>query len=380
MLLVSQDASRTGAPRVAIEILETLGESEWDRRVVLRWPGPLRAEFASRGAKVVTEPFCRLRVLFRKWRPTRSLANLVERFSAALVILWQRPDVIWCNTVLSTCYVKPGLRRGLGVVLHGHEAREWTAQILKRYNLDAQQWERTILVGCAPRVCADLADLTGRPLTEVVCLPSVPDRNRILDMASRQGGPPPGAGVLVGACGSGTHSKGIDLWLEMVSRITPEVADLDPRFVWIGAGPPADFSEWATPDVRRRVTFTGSLDNPYPWLAALDVLAFTSRVDQFPLVILEAMNLNRAVVAFAVGDVPNQIGDAGKLVPPLDVGRAADAVISLLRDPEERFRLGDAAAARAREQFSVADFAAEVRRIAADASSQAIRGHDRTTR
>jgi glycosyltransferase involved in cell wall biosynthesis len=199
-------------------------------------------------------------------------------------------------------------------------------------------------------------------------------------MASRQGGPPPAAGVVVGACGSGTHSKGIDLWLEMVSRIAAEAADLDPRFVWIGADPPADFSEWATPELRRRVTFTGSLDNPYPWLAALDVLAFTSRVDQFPLVVLEAMNLNRAVVAFAVGDVPSQIGDAGTLVPPLDVGRAADAVIGLLRDPEERSRLGDAAGARARERFSVAEFAAEVRRIAADASSRATRGHDRATR
>jgi glycosyltransferase involved in cell wall biosynthesis len=368
-LLVSQDASRTGAPRVAIEILDALDESEWDRRVVLRWPGPLRGEFASKGAKVVTEPFCRLRVLLRKWRLTRSLANHVERFSAAFVIRWQRPDVIWCNTVLSTCYVRPGLRRGLGVVLHSHEAREWTAQILERYQLDGQDWQQTVLVGCAPRVCADLADLTGRPPKEVVYLPSVPDRNRILDLASRPGGPPPPTGVLVGACGSGTLSKGVDLWLEMVARVAPEVADLDPRFAWVGAGPPADFSEWATPELRGRVTFTGSLDNPYPWLAALDVFSFTSRVDQFPLVVLEAMNLNRAVVAFAVGDVPSQIGDAGMLVPPQDVARLADAVISLLRDPDERSRLGDAASARACEQFSVADFAADVQRIVTEARS-----------
>ncbi len=164
----------------------------------------------------------------------------------------------------------------------------------------------------------DLADLTGRPPTDVVCLLSVPDRSRIVDQAGRGGGPAlPAAGVLVGACGSASEAKGADLWLEMVARIAPEVADLDPRFLWIGADPPADFAEWAAPDdLRQRVTFTGSLENPYPGLAALDVFTLTSRADPFPLVVLEAMHLGRAVVAFAVGDVPSQIGDAGTLMPP----------------------------------------------------------------
>lgn len=325
---------------------------------------------------MVTEPFCRLRVLLRKWRWTRRLANQVERFSAALVIRWQRPDVIWCNTVLSTCYVKPGLRLGKGVVLHSHEARDWTAQILERYDLDAEQWRRTVLVGCAPQVCSDLADLTGRQLTEVLCLPSVPDRRRILDMAGAPGGPSRTTGVLVGACGSGTLSKGIDLWLEMVALVAPAVADLGPRFVWIGADAPAMFSDWATPELRSLVTFTGSLENPYPWIAALDVFAFMSRVDQFPLVVLEAMHLKKAVVAFSVGDVPVQIGNAGTLVQPLDVSAAAGAVVDLLRDPEVRARLGDAASARACEQFSVADFATEVRRIAVEASARSSRGRE----
>ncbi len=294
ILIVSHEASRTGAPRVAVEITQALDESEWDRRVVLRWPGPLRAEFAASGAKVLTEPLRRLRVLLRRWPPTRPLANHLEQFSAALVILWQRPDVIWCNTVVSACYVNPGLRRGLGVVLHSHESRDWMAEVLKRYNLDGQ-WQRTVLVGCAPRVCSDLAALTRRPPTDVVYLPSVPDGSRILELARRRGGPAlPAAGVLVGACGSASASKGIDLWLEMVARIAPEVADLDPHFVWIGADPPANFAEWAaTHDLRQRVTFTGSLENPYPLLAALDVFTLTSRVDPFPLVVLEAMHLGR---------------------------------------------------------------------------------------
>jgi glycosyltransferase involved in cell wall biosynthesis len=380
-LVVSHEASRTGAPRVAIEVIQALEASEWDRRVVLRWPGPLRAEFAATGAKVVTEPLRRLRVLLRMWPPTRPLANRLERWSAALVILWQRPDVIWCNTVLSACYVKPGLRRGLGVVLHVHEPRKRMAQVLDRYDLDTL-WPSTVLVGCAPRVCSDLAALTRRPPTDVVCLFSVPDRGRICDLAGRLEDPPlTTAGVLVGACGSANAGKGVDLWLEMVSRIAPETADLHPRFVWIGGDPPANYAEWAsTHDVGHLVSFTGSLENPYPWLAALDIFTLTSRADSFPLVVLEAMHLGRAVVAFAVGDVPSQIGDTGRLVPLLDVARAGDEVITLLRDPAERSRLGVAAAARARQQFDMADFALAVRQLASDASSRASRDDGKAKR
>lgn len=380
--MVSHEASRTGAPRVAIEIVQALEESGWDRRVVLRWSGPLRTEFAATGAKVVTEPFRRLRVLLRRWPRTRQLAKRLEQFSAAMVIWWQRPDVIWCNTVVSACYVKPGRRRGLGVVLHSHEPRKWMAQVLNRYDLDTE-YQSTVLVGCAPRVCSDLAALTQRPLTDVVCLPSVPDRIRVCDLASRGGGPARAtAAVLVGACGSSaSDSKGIDLWLEMVTRIAPELADLNPHFVWIGADPPGDYADWAsTHDVRQLVTFTGNLENPYPWLASLDVFTLTSRADQFPLVVLEAMHLGRAVVAFAVGDVPSQLGDTGRLVPPLDVNRVGDEVISLLRDPAERFRLGVAAEARAREQFDVVDFAAAVRQLASDAKLRAGRGDIRAKR
>jgi glycosyltransferase involved in cell wall biosynthesis len=250
------------------------------------------------------------------------------------------------------------------------------SQVLQRYDLD-QDWQKITLVGCAPRVCVDLAVLTRRPLTEVVCLPSVPDRDRILALARRGENPAQhSTGVLVGACGAANNGKGVDLWLEMVARVASGAADLDPHFVWIGADAPTNFDEWATAhDLWQHVNFTGSLKNPYPSLSELDVFTLTSRADSFPMVVLEAMHLGRPVVAFAVGDVPSQIGDAGRLVPPLDVRGAAEAVIELLRDRDERRRLGDAATARARDHFPLADFAMAVQRIARGASTSAENDH-----
>jgi glycosyltransferase involved in cell wall biosynthesis len=157
------------------------------------------------------------------------------------------------------------------------------------------------------------------------------------------------------------------LWLELVAHVAPAVADLDPHFVWIGGPPPGDVAAWkASSGLGDRVTFTGSVDNPYPWLAALDVFTLTSRQDQFPLVVLEAMHLGRPVVAFAVGDVAAQIDGAGRLVPPLSTAAAAEAVIALLRDPDARSRLGQAARTRAREHFPMAGFASSVEALATD--------------
>jgi glycosyltransferase involved in cell wall biosynthesis len=363
VLVVSQEASRTGAPRVAIQILDALAGDEWERQVVLRWEGPLRQGFATTGSKVVLEPFRLARAALRMWAPTRPLATWLEQLAAALVIVALRPDLVWCNTVLSACYVRPASLAGKRVVLHAHEPGERMVQVLGRYRL-ARYWESTVLVGCAPRVRSDLARATGRRIEDVVYLPSVPDWERIHDLAKCEVPSLPPHGVLIGACGTSDERKGVDLWLNMIDQVGPAVADLDPHFVWIGGDPSDGFDEWAAASsFGGRVTFTGSLDNPYPLLAALDVFTLPSRCDAFPLVVLEAMNLARPVVAFEVGDVAEQLGSNGRLVPPLDTTCFAEAVIGLLRDPSERERLGRAGEARAREHFPSQAFVAGVREI-----------------
>jgi glycosyltransferase involved in cell wall biosynthesis len=225
-----------------------------------------------------------------------------------------------------------------------------------------------VLVGCAPHVCADIAAVTGRPIDAVFNLPYVPDHRKLRSLAARDAPELPDHRYIVGACGTADHRKGLDLWLELVAEVAPAVAPLDPHFVWIGADPPVEFAEWASrTSLGDRVTFTGSLENPYPWLAALDVFTLTSREDPYPVVVLEAMALGRPVVGFAVGDVPVQVGQAGRLVAPMATREAADAVIELLEHPAERSRLGQAAAERVRHDFSYESFTTAIQRHALDA-------------
>lgn len=73
------------------------------------------------------------------------------------------------------------------------------------------------------------------------------------------------------------------------------------------------------------------------------------------MVVLEAMAMERPVIATDVGGVREQIidGKHGFVVPASDPMAIADRVETLLTDADERHRLGANARQRATEKFSL---------------------------
>lgn len=84
------------------------------------------------------------------------------------------------------------------------------------------------------------------------------------------------------------------------------------------------------------------------WYAAADLSVYPSLYEGFGLPPLEAMACGTPVVAAASSSLPEVVGDAGVLVPPLNVDALAEAMRSLLRDPEKRRSLSERGLARAR--------------------------------
>jgi len=164
--------------------------------------------------------------------------------------------------------------------------------------------------------------------------------------------PRPGGELVVAACGSGEEGKGVDLWLQVAQQVREQRPDLAVRFRWIGRqkGPGAQqlARELGVEDV---VDLAGEVADAVPLIADCDVFTMPSRRDSFPLVVLEAMALGRPVVAFEVGGVAEQLGDAGVLVAAGDVALMAKSVITLLDDPSSRHDLGTLAEARARSHW-----------------------------
>ncbi len=111
--------------------------------------------------------------------------------------------------------------------------------------------------------------------------------------------------------------------------------------------------------VGHKVVFTGAVDHELipEYVAAADVavacFADTPQVrTKSPLKICEYLAAGKAIVASRVGEVVRMVGDAGILVEPGDADAIADAVVSLLDDPDKRRAMSEKARRRAETEFN----------------------------
>ncbi|HVO12192.1 MAG TPA: glycosyltransferase [Vicinamibacteria bacterium] len=105
-----------------------------------------------------------------------------------------------------------------------------------------------------------------------------------------------------------------------------------------------------------RVVFAGATETVAEVLAALDVVVVPSHTEGLSNALLEAMAMARPVVATAVGGNPDVVeaDRSGRLVPPRNPERLAEAVLRLLECPGEAQLLGEAARRRVLAGFTLA--------------------------
>jgi glycosyltransferase involved in cell wall biosynthesis len=86
-------------------------------------------------------------------------------------------------------------------------------------------------------------------------------------------------------------------------------------------------------------------------LREADVFLMPSTSEGLPVALLEAMAYGKPIVATRVGGIPDVLADGreGLLVPPGDVAALADAVGTLVADPQRALELGRAAKQRVAE-------------------------------
>lgn len=123
--------------------------------------------------------------------------------------------------------------------------------------------------------------------------------------------------------------------------------------------------------VRRRIWELG-LDERVHWagwqeampeiMADLDVTALPSWEEPFGLVVTESMAMERPVVGYRSGALPEIITDGveGLLVPRGDIDALADALVQLLKDPARREEMGRRGRERVLKQFAPRRQAEEV--------------------
>lgn len=124
------------------------------------------------------------------------------------------------------------------------------------------------------------------------------------------------------------------------------------RFFIVGQGPLEDELRalHSSLGLGRSVEMLGYRTDAMRVLSGCDLFALASHYEGYPIAIMEALAIGLPIVATKVGGVPDGVreGIEGLLVPPRRPDLLADAIETLVRDPERRAVMGAAAAERGR--------------------------------
>ena len=165
------------------------------------------------------------------------------------------------------------------------------------------------------------------------------------------------------AVGRAVEKKGFDLLVEALARLP---RDRHWRLVHVGGGPALAGlkARAAAAGIAERIAWLGPRDQAavLQHYREADLFVLPCRVtgdgdrDGLPNVLVEAQSQGLACLSTEVGGVPELIEDGvnGRLVPPDDPGALADALGTLIGDPDRRRAFGRAGQQRVARDFDSA--------------------------
>lgn len=166
---------------------------------------------------------------------------------------------------------------------------------------------------------------------------------------------------IVGCVGNINSVKGYEYFIESASLIKKKIDNV--KFLIVGdiSNPHKNYyyqklkSLVGSLEMEHDVIFAGKRYDIPQLLSIFDVFVLPSIAEGTPLVILEAMAMEKPVVATDVGAVSEQVsdGETGIIVPPKNPKTMAEAVIYLLENPEERIEMGKRGRKQVKEMFSL---------------------------
>jgi glycosyltransferase involved in cell wall biosynthesis len=150
------------------------------------------------------------------------------------------------------------------------------------------------------------------------------------------------------------EQKGHDVLLDALAEVARRGLEFTLAVAGEGSQRAALEQRAARLGIAPKVRFLGQLDDVGPLLSAADAVVLPSRWEGLPLILLEAMVRNRAIVASDVGGVPEAIdhGVHGALVPPGNAAALADELERFHRRPDRAVRMGRAAGERVRAEYT----------------------------
>lgn len=159
---------------------------------------------------------------------------------------------------------------------------------------------------------------------------------------------------VIGTVGRLTAVKGHETLLQVVRSLKMTMSNL--KCLIVGDGPLMQRFTRLLRDlgIEKEVIFAGQRHDVYDLINCMDLFVLPSLHEGIPMVLLEALALNRPVVASRVGGIPEVVvhGTSGHLVEPGNLKELQDAIRLILHDRSYADRLGKAGRIRVEREFS----------------------------
>ena len=389
ILYIHHGGGLGGAPLSLLYLLRQIDRAKYEPVVLTLRDGPVVELYRREGIETLVgrglDDFSHTTLEWYGGRDLWRLPGKVARFWPTIMrtrryLRQVRPDLVHLNSSTLAACARAARREGVPVVWHIREP------IARGYLGARRAWLRRHIHTDAGRVIAisnyDAAQLIPSDRVRVIYnFVDFAEFDRKIDAAearSQLGLRP--AEHVVTLLGGVAAPKGTLVFVRALAQVRRAVPNV--RFLIAGPPPRVGASQaWrslakyvlaadaydravmlAASDglAAGRLRFLGMRSDVPQLLAASDVLAFPSVQPHFARPIIEAGAMAKPVVASALGGPLELVedGETGRLVPPGDPEALAEALIDLLRNPEQAQAMGEAGYRRARERHDAATNAA----------------------
>ncbi|MBM4161474.1 MAG: glycosyltransferase family 4 protein [Ignavibacteria bacterium] len=284
---------------------------------------------------------------------SRRLARILKSLRVDVAVVMQSKDI---NVVTAAKLAYPALK----IVFY----QQMQSGVSKRDFLHTWMFKKLSLwISLTARMKQDVIEHTRMPEELVRVIPLGRDTDlfdpQMYDSSNARGGfDLPSGRPIIGMLGRLDPQKGQEEFLRSVPLVLKQRSDA----YFLIAGEETDGEEGfrrhlvdlthhlGVSDHIRFLPFTNDVPQ---FMSAIDIFVLPSYAETYGLVLIEAMAMEKPVIATSAGGVPEIVehGRTGLLVPPRDHEALADAMVTLLRNPELRASLSKQARAQVLERF-----------------------------
>jgi glycosyltransferase involved in cell wall biosynthesis len=356
IVVVMPLAEQKGGSEMALIHLMQQGQGKgvnWT--LVFLEDGPMIQQCRALGAKVEVIPAGRLRQPLKVIGTVRRLAEVFRREKADLAVGWMVKSQLYVGWAAKKAGV-PSTWFQMGLP-SGRRDIDWLAAKLPTRGIYT----------CSKTVATAQQKVSPGVPIKVVYLAAELDRFDPANVPSPQQCRAklglPTEGRIVGILGRLQRWKGMHVFIDAMARLLPSHPDLHGVIVGGKHDLEPGYGDELKAQIERlglqqKVLMVGAQKNVPEWVQTFDVAVHASDNEPLGIVLLEAMALEKPLVAGGEGGPTEVItpGVNGLLAPYGDSGALAKAIGQFLDDPAYAKRVGEAARVRALE-FSTERFA-----------------------